>query len=150
MAILERWEESTNFQVVLHMVGWFLPKHQLILWLVVLHMVVLQMVVLHMVGWCLFRHQWLRLWLVAGVGDLDSGAEVNTLVLHCPKSTYRSAFLFRAAIFFGMQDICLKTKSNVFLLLPSWMWKLKCEKSTTNLLNHYYWWITLDCDKKMI
>ena len=57
-------------------------------------------------------------------------------------------FLFRAAIFFCMQDICLKTKSNVFLLLPSWMWKLKCEKATTNLLNHYYWWISSDCDKK--
>ena len=47
-----------------------------------------------------------------------------------------------------MQDICLKTKSNVFLLLPSWMWKLKCEKATTNLLNHYYWWISSDCDKE--
>ena len=26
--------------------------------------------------------------------------------------------------------------------------KLKCEKATTNLLNHYYWWISSDCDKK--
>ena len=59
---------------------------------VVLHMVVLHMVVLHMVGWCLLRHERLRLCLVLGVGDLDSGAEVNTLVLLCPKSTYRSAF----------------------------------------------------------
>ena len=54
--------------------------------------VVLHMVVLHMVGWCLLRHERLRLCLVLGVGDLDSGAEVNTLVLLCPKSTYWSAF----------------------------------------------------------
>ena len=59
---------------------------------VVLHMVVFHMVVLHMVGWCLLRHERLRLCLVLGVGDLDSGAEVNTLVLLCPKSTYWSAF----------------------------------------------------------
>ena len=105
---------------------------------VVLHMVVLHMVVLHMVGWCLLRHERLRLCLVLGLGDLDSGAEVNTLVLLCPKSTYIGVPFVRAASFFSMQDICMKTKSNVFLLKPSWMLKLKCEKATTNLLNHYF------------
>ena len=66
---------------------------------VVLHMVVFHMVVLHMVGWCLLRHERLRLCLVLGVGDLDSGAEVNTLVLLCPKSTYRSAFFISSCKF---------------------------------------------------
>ena len=61
--------------------------------------VLLHMVVLHMVGWCLLRHERLRLCLVLGLGDLDSGAEVNTLVLLCPKSTYRSAFFISSCKF---------------------------------------------------